>query len=59
MRGGKGATYYGIGCALARIVDAVLDDQRSILDRVRSDCRRDRGEGRDPSPWPGWSAGLA
>lgn len=29
--GGKGATYYGIGCALARIVDVVLHDQRSIL----------------------------
>jgi L-lactate dehydrogenase len=29
--GGKGATYYGIGSALARIVDAVLHDQRSIL----------------------------
>ena len=28
---GKGATYYGIGCAIARIVDAVLHDQRSIL----------------------------
>jgi L-lactate dehydrogenase len=28
---GKGATYYGIGCALARITDAVLHDQRSIL----------------------------
>jgi L-lactate dehydrogenase len=28
---GKGATYYGIGCALARIADAVLHDQRSIL----------------------------
>jgi L-lactate dehydrogenase len=28
---GKGATYYGIGCVLARIVDAVLHDQRSIL----------------------------
>jgi L-lactate dehydrogenase len=28
---GKGATYYGIGCALARIVDAILHDQRSIL----------------------------
>src|SRR5688500_13779572 len=27
----KGATYYGIGCALARIVDAVLHEQRSIL----------------------------
>jgi L-lactate dehydrogenase len=29
--GGKGATYYGIGSALARIVDSVLHDQRSIL----------------------------
>jgi len=29
--GGKAATYYGIGAALARIVDAVLHDQRSIL----------------------------
>lgn len=28
---GKGATYYGIGAALARIVDAVLHDQRAIL----------------------------
>jgi L-lactate dehydrogenase len=28
---GKGATYYGIGSALARIVSAVLHDQRSIL----------------------------
>ncbi len=28
---GKGATYYGIGSALARIVDVVLKDQRSIL----------------------------
>jgi L-lactate dehydrogenase len=28
---GKGATYYGIGAALARIVDAILRDQRSIL----------------------------
>lgn len=28
---GKGSTYYGIGAALARIVDAVLRDQRSIL----------------------------
>jgi L-lactate dehydrogenase len=29
--GGKGATYYGIGSALARIVDVILHDQRSIL----------------------------
>ncbi|HEV3142455.1 MAG TPA: L-lactate dehydrogenase [Gemmataceae bacterium] len=29
--GGKGATYYGIGAALARITDAVLHDQRSVL----------------------------
>jgi L-lactate dehydrogenase len=29
--GGKGATYFGIGCALARIVDCILHDQRSVL----------------------------
>jgi L-lactate dehydrogenase len=29
--GGKGATYYGIGAALARILDVILHDQRSIL----------------------------
>jgi len=28
---GKGATYYGIGSALAHIVDAILSDQRAIL----------------------------
>jgi L-lactate dehydrogenase len=28
---GKGATYYGIGSALAHIVNAILRDQRSIL----------------------------
>src|SRR4029077_7942273 len=28
---GKGATYYGIGAALARIIEVVLHDQRSIL----------------------------
>ncbi len=28
---GKGATYYGVGSALARIVEAILDDQRAIL----------------------------
>ncbi len=28
---GKGATYYGIGSALARIVDVILRDQRSVL----------------------------
>ncbi len=28
---GKGATYYGIGSALARIVEAVLGDERSLL----------------------------
>lgn len=28
---GKGATYYGIGSALAHIVDVVLHDQRAIL----------------------------
>lgn len=28
---GKGATYYGIGSALARIVEVILQDERSIL----------------------------
>jgi L-lactate dehydrogenase len=28
---GKGATYYGVGSALARIVEALLGDQRSVL----------------------------
>ena len=28
---GKGATYYGVGSALARIVEAVLADRRSVL----------------------------
>ena len=28
---GKGSTYYGIGAALARITQAVLRDQRSLL----------------------------
>ena len=28
---GKGATYFGIGSAVARIVDVVLHDQRAIL----------------------------
>lgn len=28
---GKGATFYGIGAALARIVDVILSDQRAIL----------------------------
>jgi L-lactate dehydrogenase len=28
---GKGATYYGIGSALARIIDVILNDQRAIL----------------------------
>jgi L-lactate dehydrogenase len=28
---GKGATYYGIGGALARLVDVILHDQRAIL----------------------------
>jgi L-lactate dehydrogenase len=29
--GGKGATYYGIGSALARITNVILHDQRAIL----------------------------
>lgn len=28
---GKGATYYGVGAALARIIDTVLSDRRSVL----------------------------
>ncbi|MBN1287391.1 MAG: L-lactate dehydrogenase [Anaerolineae bacterium] len=28
---GKGATYYGVGSALARIVEVILGDQRSVL----------------------------
>lgn len=28
---GKGATYYGVGSALARVVDVILHDQRSIM----------------------------
>jgi len=28
---GKGATYYGVGAAIARIVDTVLGDHRSVL----------------------------
>lgn len=28
---GKGATYYGVGSALARIVEVILQDERSIL----------------------------
>jgi L-lactate dehydrogenase len=36
---GKGATYYGIGSAVARIVDVVLHDQRAIL----TICSRIRG----------------
>ena len=28
---GKGATYYGIGSALARIVNVILHDQRSVM----------------------------
>lgn len=29
--GGKRATYYGIGAALARIAEAILDDRRAVL----------------------------
>jgi L-lactate dehydrogenase len=29
--GGKNATYYGIGSALARIVDVILHDQRAVM----------------------------
>ena len=36
---GKGATYYGIGSAVARIVDVLLHDQRAIL----TICTRNAG----------------
>jgi L-lactate dehydrogenase len=35
---GKGATYYGIGSALARIVRVVISDQRSILTVCRPEA---------------------
>ncbi len=39
---GKGATYYGIGSAVARIVDVLLHDQRAVL----TVCCRDNGNDR-------------
>lgn len=39
---GKGATYYGIGSALARIASAVLGDQRAVL-TVASETRHIAG----------------
>ena len=33
---GKGATYFGIGASLARIVQAIRNDEKSGLDAVRS-----------------------
>lgn len=39
---GKGATYYGIGSAVARLVDVVLHDQRAILSIC---CRIDKVPG--------------
>ena len=41
---GKGATYYGIGSALARIIDVILNDQRAIL-TVCSTIPKSWGEG--------------
>jgi L-lactate dehydrogenase len=35
---GKGATYYGVGSALARIVDSILRDQRSVLTVCSADA---------------------
>src|SRR5260370_6518104 len=31
LSAGKGATYYGVGSAVARLVDVLLHDQRAIL----------------------------
>jgi L-lactate dehydrogenase len=39
---GKGATYYGVGSALARIVEVILRDQRSIL-TLSSPCEEVAG----------------
>ena len=36
---GKSATYYGIGSALARIVDVILHDQRAVM-IVGAPCQR-------------------
>lgn len=41
---GKGATYYGIGSAVARIVDVLLHDQRAIL---TVSCRQEGTPGLD------------
>ena len=40
---GKGATYYGIGSAVARVVDVLLNDQRAVL----TICSRIQGAGCD------------
>jgi L-lactate dehydrogenase len=34
---GKGATYYGIGAALARVVQAIRDDERTVLTLSNTD----------------------
>ena len=44
---GKGATYYGIGSALSRIVDVILHDQRTVMTvrrqrRMLSTCATSR-----------------
>ena len=38
--GGKGATWYGIGAGLARVVEAVRDDERAVLtvSAITADC---------------------
>jgi malate/lactate dehydrogenase len=33
---GKGATYYGIGSALARIVNVILHGERAVMTRLRA-----------------------
>ncbi len=40
---GKGATYFGIGSALARLVEVILNDQRAIL-TVSTPCSADCGK---------------
>ena len=56
---GKGATYYGIGSALARIVDVVLHDQRSILTVCAPTADVAGVQRRDGLAARGWSAGRA
>ena len=56
---GKGATYYGIGSAVARIVDVLLHDQRAILTICCAHHRRAGLRRRDAGACRIWSAAKA